>query len=160
MADYGWVQKEFTKREIVKIVRELGMKPDRSIRSAQLITTITDDLLENGIPEPQDMSDELFEFLLTIEWINDDGDIIYEEEGGADEEDKEPVVDLDEVDLPACFGFADSRDPACKRCKVFDLCMKERLSVRPECFGLLFDENHPECQACLEANFCRVESDQ
>jgi len=59
-----------------------------------------------------------------------------------------------EAEFPDCFGFKDTRDPSCRRCKVKDACEVRQLEIRPECFGVEWSEKDVECQACLVASQC------
>lgn len=154
--DYDAILKEFTKPELVKIANELEIDLPDKATSTRLIININADLTENGIPEEDDCSDLLEDFLWVAGFIADDEDDETEEEV---EEEPVPEPVVEESALPDCYGCADERDPSCKRCKVFTGCMAERVSIRErelECFGKLFDINAQECGHCLEAGPCKI----
>lgn len=154
------VQRMFKKVELISIAEELGMETE-SLTARQLVVGIVNDLEQSGVPETGDCSDELFEFMLNADFIDEDGNLIEVSNGrkGGTDEVEEEEDDSDEIsipeELPPCYAFADSRDPACNRCVIFDMCHEERVLVRPECYGKLFDATSEECRGCLEAGPCR-----
>jgi hypothetical protein len=121
-------------------------------------------ILDKGIPELDEVSDVVFDFLEAGGWIDEEGNVLEinlaktkqdEEEESYEINEKEPdepVVVEDK--LPQCYGFEDGRDPSCKRCKVKDTCMILRVANRPKCFGKLYSEHEPECQVCIEMAAC------
>lgn len=149
---------DFSKKEILAIAEELDLEFGSRARSSEIVGSILEDMDENGIPVSDECSEVLTEFLIAAEYIDDDGNVI--EGNGSDESLKEGGNDKKEEETPAepppCFGFADERDPACKRCKAYDVCMQERLETRPECFGRLFSKDAKECEICIEANSCEL----
>lgn len=144
------VSKQFTKKELHKIAEELEIGVDIGASATSIVSTVIGDLDENGVPEIEDCSDLLAEFLVAAEYIDENGNPVQEEEEKSSEE---PVID--DAKKPECFGFQDSRDPACAKCKVVAACTKERVRTRPTCFGKLFKAHDPECQACLEFAECK-----
>lgn len=151
------ILKEFTKPELQKIADELEIETG-NISSKKLIQLINADLTENGIPEEDDCSQLLEDYLYVAGFI-DAGEEATESEPEAVEPEPQPEPILDEAELPDCYKCADERDPSCKRCKVFDACMRERIAIREHelpCFGKLFDINAEECSHCLEAGPCKI----
>jgi hypothetical protein len=107
---------------------------------------------EDGVPEMEGISDTLAEFLHVCGFVDEDGNIIEDEESVDEEEET-----VEEIPDWMCFGYADSRDPACGKCKLYDRCKTTRIANRPECFGISYNENAPECRECIEAPFCKKE---
>ena len=161
--------RQFSKPEIVKIAKELGVKINNQQPTTIMLKAIFVDLDEQGVPEFKDISDLLAEFLVASEYVDEQGNLLddatkHEEVKHKEDEHKvdklEPAEDGD--GMPQCFKYslADERDPSCKQCSVFQLCHKNRLANRPDCFGLTFDMIAEECKACIEAPFCRLEMEQ
>lgn len=147
------IYSQFKKDELLSVAAELGLKISQEIPIRAVTQAIIDDLTENGIPEDLgEVSDTLYQFLVVAEYIDDDGNILEEEE---ENEESDEV----EEDVPdwLCFGYADSRDPACNKCTLYSRCTQVRISNRPECFGISYNQNEPECQMCIEAPFCKKE---
>lgn len=147
---------DFSKKEILVIAEELDLEFSSRVRSSEIVDSILEDMDENGIPVSDECSELLTEFLIAAEYTDDDGNIV---EDGGDEDSKEGSDEKEEemsVEPPPCFGFADERDPACKRCKAYSICMEERLETRPECFGRLFSKDAEECGVCIEASSCEL----
>jgi hypothetical protein len=147
---------QFSKSELLQIAEELKIKNvQMETRSSVITKSVLDDLDSNGVPETSQCSDLMLEFLVAAEYVDEEGNLIEGEEGNDGEnarEGEEKIVDL--VAYPECYSFADDRDPACNRCKVFELCTKERISRRPDCFGKMYSESADECRLCIEAPFC------
>jgi len=61
------------------------------------------------------------------------------------------------VEVPDCFGFWDSEDPSCRRCKQKFLCADAMVNRRPPCFGVVYGIS-PICDACLDASECAEET--
>lgn len=144
--------KQFDKDEIFQIAKELGLEVQAVDRAIVVMEMVLTDIEENGIPETEECSDLMFEFLVNAEYVDEEGNVLGEE---AEAQEAEKIEE--ETAKPKCYSFADNRDPACKRCKLLDSCMKVRITNRPPCFGLLFDRNDAECIACLESPFCKIE---
>ena len=152
------LRRRFTKADIMDIADELAVSVAGS--KDVIITTILADLDEEGIPDAEDCGDLMTDFLIVAEYCDEDGNILEvddeeeETEGGevAEETVVESFVDTSEWE---CYGYHSDRDPACRRCTVREECAIERLNCRPECFGLMFDENDEECGACIEAHECK-----
>jgi hypothetical protein len=148
----------FKKDELRDITDELGVESDK-LTVREMLLAISNNLEEEGIPEVEDCSDALFEFLLNSMFIDDDGNILEQaQEVNVDEVIPESEPEAPEENLPECFTHAEPRDPACARCIVYDECYVQRLILRPKCFGKLFDVNAEECRNCLEFDACRIES--
>lgn len=140
------VYTQFKKGELLEIAKELDLNLAVSVRSKEIVEAVFADFKENGLPEPDSVSDMLFEFLVSAEFIDENGNVLSDEQGeeGA----------IDDADLPVCFSFADERDPSCKECRVLVLCGKERIKNRPPCYGKLYLATDEQCKACIEALPC------
>ena len=150
------VYKDYKKAELLSIARELELDVSVQQRAVSLSKMILKDLEDNGIPDTEDCSDELYELLVMAKYIDDDGNITED-----DEEDLSENNDTEEVEdttqgLPECYSLADSRDPACSRCRVYDDCLKSRISNHPDCFGKLYEKHSEECGVCIEAPQCKI----
>jgi len=145
--------KQFSKEEILAVAQELGLKVKLSDRASLVLEMIQGDIEANGVPETDECSDLLFEFLFNADIIDEDGNTVGEKE--AIEESEETAVEV-EVVKPECFSFADRRDPACNRCRLLEECAIVRIRNRPACYGRLFDKGAEECKVCIEAPFCMV----
>jgi len=133
---------QFSKPELLEVAKELDLESKSTDQARNIIRNIISDLDKQGIPDEEECSDLMYEFLVAAEFIE------VEEEEEPDE--------VEPIKLPECFGFEDNKDPACGKCRVKDQCIKERTANRPECFGLLFSKNAEECRVCLEASFCAI----
>jgi hypothetical protein len=140
-----------SKKEVLTVARELGLEVESSDRTQVVIELILDDLNENGVPENDDMSEEMKKFLITAKIIDKDGELISEEQTKEEDAKEEE----EEEKLPECFGMADEYDPACKKCKVLQKCKKQREDNTPPCFGKLFEQGANECSICIENVRCR-----
>ena len=140
------VMKDFSKEELLGISKELELGLRINTMARDIIQSVLDDLDENGVPEDEDCSDLLYDFLVATGYVEDDEEDMEGEYAKGGNE--------GEIDEPECFGWADKRDPACKKCSWLASCVKERVETRPECFGLLFDTTDPECGVCIEASSC------
>lgn len=145
--------KKFSKEEILEVARELDLKVKLGDRSSLVLEKIMGDLEAHGVPETDDCSELLFEFLVTADFVDEDGNLLGE--GEEEEDSSEETVEL-EVVKPECFSFADKRDPACNRCVLLLECAEVRIRNRPSCYGRLFDRSAEECKVCIEAPFCMV----
>jgi hypothetical protein len=143
---------QFKKKEILNIAEELGLSKSVDSASSDVISNILDNLDGEGIPESDDCSDLMFEFLVAAEYIDEEGNILEEEE----DEVEQKTEDIKEIQLPECFTFEDDRDPSCMKCRVKEECNTERINHRPECFGIAYSDKAEECIACLEASFCKA----
>lgn len=149
------IHRIFTKPELLRIAKELSLDLE-GINTRQIVLGIVNDLEETGMPISDECSDELFEFMLNIDLIDEDGMEIPETSEPDQNMVEELLVVHEEVERPECFSFAEIRDPACKRCVLFDPCSVARRKARPKCFGLRYSEETEECRGCIEANACRV----
>lgn len=157
--------KQFSKAEISQIADELSLDKSIGTRSTVIIQAIVNDLDENGVPEMDDCSSVLMEFMQSSGYVDENGNLLdVVEEGLSEQTNDEPTqqivseADVPAESLPECFklSIADDRDPSCNRCRVFAICHTNRMSKRPECYGLYFDQRAEECQACIEAYTCRI----
>ena len=154
------LMKDFTKSEMIDIAEELDVSVTRKVLLTNMLKAVLADLDENGIPD--DNSELLSEFLIAAEYTDEDGNVLpaheelLEKKGDDDDKDDEG----EPVEFPPCFGFADKRDPACKRCEVLKLCLAERINNRPPCFGRLFSATAEECKICIEASNCAAEKER
>ncbi len=149
---------QFSKKELIDVARELEISVAGNETTRSLASIILKDLDENGIPENLDeISDGLFELLVTADFIDEDGNVVESSE----DETAVPQDDIVEMEIPdwICFSYADPRDPACNKCKLYNPCWQKRLTVRPECYGKRYSANEPECQVCIEAPYCKKETE-
>jgi len=152
--------KLYNKDELLDICEELQL-PKFSMKdtSKTLVSMIEADFDENGIPPDDDCSDLLYNFIRDGGWADEEESDEVEEPEVEEEVKPVPEQPVEEVEMPDCFGWADERDKSCKICKVFDLCMTERIAIREQelpCFGLLYAVNDEQCMNCLEAGPCRL----
>lgn len=150
------VYKEFSKPEIVKICEELDIVVEPDDTKKVLVDVILEDLDENGVPEDDEMSELLWQF---VDYVYDDEE---DEEPEEIEETSEETPNRIELDVLAidhhCFRFYEKRDPACGKCPIATVCEEERIRVRTEeleCFGKLYSASDEDCKNCLEAGPCR-----
>jgi len=148
--------KRFGKSAIYSICEELGLEADTSVHVFRMLESIESDLDENGIPEVDDCSDDLYDMLIAIGYIDEEGELIDIQEGGA----TQPVSKGDLPDtLPDCWGCVDEDDLACGRCTLHDKCIVERgrLIDGLECFGVMYEPKVKECSICLYWKLCEKE---
>ena len=141
----------FTLVELNSILDELDIDFN-STDTAAMINAIIADLKRYEPPYADDCSDLLYDFLVESGYAEEVTDVI--DDGGVVNEE----IDVEEVESPDCYSYADKRDPACKRCKLFDGCALARVTVREtelHCFGKKFDVRNEDCISCLEAGYCR-----
>ena len=177
------IMQEFEKSELIEIAKELDLTMSDGQSALIIIEAIRKSLREEGIPAEEDCSDLLDDFLFVAGYIDESGEIIDEDADGGElgnvvdstritsqdtfvvhteqgdgviERDTHFVVDGKEVRKPPCYGFAEERDPACKRCRVFEYCQKVRMASRPACYGKLFSATDENCNDCLEAASCKI----
>jgi len=151
--------KDFMKYELVDIANELGLEVSESSTAKFILRAIHEDLESHGVPEFSDVSQIFAEFLVAAEICDEDGNIIANEEepeSGASKPPAEEQKVSEEEKLPACYGFADDADPACKVCKVLTSCKEKRLNERPPCFGVSHDGTDDACVSCIEEPFCKI----
>jgi len=154
--DYIELSRMFKKSELHEIASELELVISLGTKAVGIVAAICGDIEENGVPEYDDASDLMCEFLESAEYTDEDGNLIAD----GQKEEPEEVISEKETSIekmPPCFAFADDRDPACGKCSVFTECMNVRISTRPECFGLLPDERNEDCRACLELSLCLIQ---
>jgi hypothetical protein len=146
------VHRLFKKSELQGIAQELDL-PIGKLTTRQLVMAIVNDIEDQGIPSTDDCSDDLFEFLLNIDFIDEDGEILKVSKEKPTEVTNSPK---EPVEKPECFSFAEIRDPACKRCVIYDRCLEARERARPACFGRSYSADSEECRGCIEASACSV----
>lgn len=155
MSDLRNIYGKFKKYELQEVAQELDISISGTETTRKLASIVLQDLEENGIPEElESISDTLYELLRVAEFIDEDGNVIeYEEQF------EEVVQEESSQDIPdwICFSYADLRDPACNRCKLYTRCWDRRLQLRPDCFGKGFNADDPECSVCIEAPYCKKE---
>lgn len=133
----------FNLEELRDISKEMELETSGDIQT--IVANILKSFQEDGIPYFDESSDLLAELLIFCDYYNEDGEYLVDE--GGDEE---------EIKKPQCYGFQDDKDPACSGCPIQAACKEHRESLRPGCFGLLYDKHAEECKHCLEASNCRI----
>ena len=147
----GEIQSEFTKEEIVELHEDFIGEPAPNITKYNMIHSIIDNIDAEGVPVADDCTDLMLDFLYVAGFTDEEGNLLPE----AKEGDEQDVLEDEQIQVPDCFGFADDKDPACKKCTIFKRCMSERVDSRPECYTQLFDDTSEECKACLEYAACK-----
>ena len=152
MSNVDDVLSQFNKKEIIAVAKELGADVQPDDQKLELVKRLISIgiRLANSDDSTLELSETAVALLVTAEVIDEEGNPLIKEEDGSDD------VELPD-NLPQCWGYADEKDPACGKCLVFKPCTKLRIERRPQCFGQLFDKHAPECIACLEAPFCKIE---
>lgn len=158
------IAEEFKNAELVIIAELAGLAPTSKWGSRKLVDVISKRLKEQGIPKltgksPEDM--ELFDDYLYVAGFTDGEGNVQADVGGGKEQKQtleEFMAERKLTQKPDCFGFADDRDPACKRCALYNYCAEEHIASLPACYGELYLANDPECGACMEAPFCKLNS--
>lgn len=150
--------KRFGKARLLDVAKELMLPITASTHSWKIIDAITNDLDENGVPAEEDLSDDLFDFLVAISYINEEGAIIEDIEEEPYEEDEQEGDDSVVLPskLPKCWGQGDEGNPACKKCPILERCWNKRLKERKTrvCFGLVYDKESEDCKLCVEWKYC------
>ena len=161
------LHKIFSKEELTALCEELEL--DSTGNTRDIIVRLYDDLSTNGIPDADECSELLEDFLFEAKLVDEDGnpvEIEFKEvvdEVAVEERQAHGIIVIEEGDpddAPKCYSFADRRDPACRRCKLLSLCEQKRISKRPKCYGQLFDIRSEECLACIEGNNCKIQFEQ
>lgn len=148
------VMRQFSKKELLDIAKELDIDVDFNITSKSIITEIVTDLNDAGVPAEEDCSNLLENFLEVTGFVDvEETDEVDTVEVVEVEQVKE-VVEIDVTKLQ-CFSFHADRDPACRKCKVAEQCKIKKLSILPDCYGKLFNEYNDECKLCIENVACR-----
>lgn len=152
---------QFSKSELSSIAEELELDIDVQLNSRKIIDAVLKDIEENGLPELDTCSELLGEFLVAAELYDADGNVVEKQQAITVE--AKPVaatkpVEQETVNVPQCYGFEDDKDPSCQICKLQAICKQTRMDNRPACFGKLFSEHDENCKACIEYNFCRIET--
>jgi hypothetical protein len=138
----------FNSDDLVDIADELEL-PEDVEEDGAIVQAVLDDYDEQGLPD-WEMSEELFDLLVLLGKMDEDGNDTAE----AEEADAADDVALPD-ELPDCFGYADTSDTACKKCSIKKPCYAERVANRPECYGKAYAEKSPECSVCLEWKDCQ-----
>lgn len=151
---------EFTVAELTLIAEQVGLAPVSRWSQRQLVDAIIAKLDRDGIPHPPSGEVEelpkgallLEEFLYIGLYVDDNGNPIK----------KTGKLPLDEfmrqhnlTRKPDCYGFADDKDPSCKRCVLYLYCAAHRIANLKPCYAILWENGHPECTKCLDATFCK-----
>lgn len=153
--------KDFTKPELIAICIELDVSYNTTDTSRTLVGLILDNLDNEGLPDDDDMSDPLWDFVDMAGYNDEEAEEVDEEvdEVEEDEEDDNDGAGVIEGEEPHCFSFAYERDPACGKCPVYDACNAERIAIRTndmQCFGIMYSPTDENCSTCIEAGPCRA----
>jgi hypothetical protein len=154
ISDYATLYRDFLKNELLSIAEQLELKITGDTTSKVLVKRIMADIEEHGVPEKDECSDLMLEFLIAAEVCDENGDLI--EDAKEKVAEAEPVVP-DVEKMPECYGFEDDRDPACAQCKVMKMCSELRIKNRPACYGRYYAEHDENCAGCIEAPFCKFD---
>lgn len=148
------IQEKLTKKNLLEIAETLSIDDvELQTRYSEILDKIVEDCNENGVPDWEDCSKLLRQFLITAGITDSDGELITEESKEAAEKTSEDSQDVGTY--PECFGLADLRDPACNRCKVLELCMQRHQESLPPCYGKEYSDGAPECALCIENTKCK-----
>lgn len=148
------LMREFSKSDLLNLAEDLDLLGDYNVGLRDLIKLLIDDIEINGIPEEDECSPLMDNFLLKAKFIDADGNVLERDDTEEVEEEIEEIVKPDSKQ-PQCWSMADARAPECRRCKVYDQCKVERDVLKPPCYGKLFDAKDKECQRCIENSYCR-----
>ena len=150
----GDLYKEFSKDELLAVCNELDIDVNSRTTTRKLVAAAIEDMESNGVPDDDDISDVLWQFVDMAGLLDEEV-----EDTEIEEDDlTKTQIEIESGSVPDCFSWADRRDVACKRCAVVEACMSERVAVRESelpCFGRLYDRNDEQCNSCLEAGPCR-----
>jgi len=136
--------KIFEKPELLEIAKELDIAIDISVPYTKIYGLIMDDIKDKGVPEiDESISDLLGSFLVTVGFVDEDGNLLEINSEGEEEEQIKPP----------CWSFHSEYDPACQGCKVKGRCELARITNRPECFGR-YEATDDNCKQCLELTEC------
>jgi hypothetical protein len=145
--------KRFGKSMLLSMAEELEIADiSNSTHSFVLVQEIQKDLSNEGIPEDDEMSDDLYDFCIAAGLLDEDGNVI-EEDTEDEEEEGGDIGELPDK-LPACWGLADKTDTACSRCPIVDQCGEQRIKSRPRCFGVMYDAGAEKCAGSEEREGC------
>lgn len=151
------IVKRFGKSKLLALAEELEISDIvSSTHSFAMVSAIKDNLYKEGVPEDEDMSDDLYDFCIAAGLLDSDGNVVEED----DDETGCAIETLPDV-LPACWGMIDESDTACKKCPISNRCAKQRILVRPRCYGVLFHRKAVKCngdeehEGCLEYYMCQ-----
>lgn len=149
------IARGFRKDELISLCQELGIEFELHEMSRDIVKKLISDLDVNGIPDPYECSELMFNFMFNLGYIDEEGNVLEDKEAQPNEvENVKP--EEPKVKYPPCWGHEDERDPACRRCKVQQICREYTQSIRPVCFGKLFDSSSEDCKNCLVAGLCRL----
>lgn len=152
------IARKFGKEVLLGICQELGMNVDPATHVWEIAESIVDDLEGNGVPLDDAVSDDLFEFMIFTKFITEDGVLIeFGDEAPETKPEPEPDDELPD-ELPECYGWGDPEgDRNCARCPIQEPCVVERdkAILQMSCFGVLYDEDHPDCMNCTIWRLCK-----
>ena len=151
------VARQFTSGELVQVAECIGLSPTSRWGSKKLTESVLAYVSTSGVPKlaaGKEHAGLVEEFLYVAGLVDKSGTV----QEVTKEQKQELVQFMEEKGikvLPDCYGYWDTLDPACKKCKLGAYCAEERLSNLPPCFGLLFDAVDLECKKCFEAPQCK-----
>lgn len=168
--------KTYGKKAILEIAEYLDISVQEGTHTYGVIDLITQDIEDNGIPEPDDaMTDAFIEWMCDLGYYGEDSDGYLVVLNPVDEDAPDVPTPTspkraaeEEVDekykLSQCWGKARPEDPSCKKCDVLHACYIKRMEDRAErsCFGKLYDAEDADCHICIEGPDCEklLNSDQ
>jgi hypothetical protein len=156
------------KKALLEIADYLEIQVQEGTHAYAVIDLITQDIEDNGIPEPdEEMSDSFIEFMCDLGYYGEDSDGYLVVLNPTDED----VPDVpeptspkraaeEEVDekfkISQCWGKCRPDDPSCKKCAALHACYIKRMDDRAKrpCFGKLFDAEDADCHICIEGPDC------
>jgi len=158
---YSEISRKFGKKKLLLVAADLEIGVDPSKRINEVIDILLDDIDENGVPDVSLDDDTLFGFLLFLQYIDEDGNLI-DDDAVDDPEEEDDTADEDPVQEPpierACFGYSEpDYVPACAACQVNDACARKRdeIVAGMYCFGRLYDSGHEQCSNCTLWRICK-----
>ena len=144
---------EFTKKDLLAIADEAGLELPDTTQSVKILDAIIHSLDTEGVFRPDECSELMYKFLVASGIFDVDGNIT--NANAFDTPSEDVVIVIPNDDNPPCMSWADARDPACRKCKHFDVCLRERVAKRPACFGKEFDRREQDCRECIDNADCR-----
>jgi hypothetical protein len=152
------IAKRFGKAAILSIAKdELGIDINPSEHIYAVIEKIVADIEEQGVPDSSECNDDLFDLLIALGYIDEDGNPI--EEGSEPETKQKGDVELPDT-LPGCWSRGEMDNSACRNCKILQPCLEAREKNKKNrvCFGVLYKEADENCRICLDWKDCREQS--
>lgn len=161
------IAKAYGKAALLEVARELEIDDiKQATHIYKLVEAIDTNVRSEGVPEPEEASDDLFSLMIDMGFIDGDGNILDEDE--SDESEQEPSEPTKTKGVkpkkkeapelrPGCWGTGDPEDPSCKKCSKREECIEVRIDNRANmsCFGKRFDTDSEDCKICLEWDACR-----